>query len=486
MFYIPSVSRFAFFLFSLISWIKFVGYSQSTPEDKEGTLPSAVPGLVGWYDAQTLKGTDGTEITIWPDRTDPQNNRVAHDLTQYTRKPRLDAQAPTLQTVAMNGFDYQAVRFSAGSRNKYEHLRHPRLVPDGHKTRSIVFVYRGGIDFSNSRPLGFGSTLVNDTLGTKVWNPATDGNYGSMRFDGAYIGPYTRSTSISRERVLLRTAVMHDNALYSDYIAQLDESFEDTAFLEKAGPNNPVGPIEGSFHVGDVQSNSMGGEEGAADFEIFEIVVYDRVLTDRERQEVQHYLKNKYTHSLKGRPESPPEIKVSEPVKKDPGTRDLVLGLTYTPSGDGGYHFKNSSPDFKWTSNRLQNVVSTEKDFELKGTVRVTNKSPASGAQLWIGLGESSSPEALIRLGIDYRKRRLRIVEGKTGASLSRTFDELSEDTTQLKIRFDTRRKQLTFTLGDKSIRMKLHETYTTIDTIVHGAVAIEGEISELTSVTWQ
>jgi hypothetical protein len=52
------------------------------------------------------------------------------------------------------------------------------------------------------------------------------------------------------------------------------------------------------WHVGDVHNPSVGGGNGASDFDILEVLVYDRVLMTQERKDVQAYLKNKYTTDL--------------------------------------------------------------------------------------------------------------------------------------------------------------------------------------------
>jgi arylsulfatase A-like enzyme len=255
--------------------------------------PAQIPGLVGWYDASQLAGDNGAAVTRWPDRTDDTVNTVAHDLTPLNPDDA-DQRDPVLATVSHNGFAFRAVRFAAGANGEFEQLQNELILPDGHATRTLIAVYTGGINNANSRPLGFGSLLVNPADGKKLWNLATDGQYGSARFDGAFIGPYS-APGLTRSDLLLRTAVMHNANQYSEYISLLDDGFQETRRLDRQAPSAAVGPIRGSFHVGDLHTSSPGGGVGAASFDLFEILIYDRVLSDAERQQVQLYLRDKYT-----------------------------------------------------------------------------------------------------------------------------------------------------------------------------------------------
>ncbi len=265
-------------------------------------IPAQIPGLVGWYDASQLAGADGTPVTRWPDRTDEQNNTVAHDLTPHNPDDP-DHRDPVLATVNRNGFAFRAVRFAAGANGEFEQLKHDQLVENDDTTRTLIVVYSGGVDNANSRPVGFGSKLVGgNPVDKKLWNLATDGTYGSSRFDGAFIGPYN-SPGLTRTDLLLRTAVMHSTNEYSDYISPLNDFFTETRLLDQGSPNNTIGPILGSFHVGDVHNTSPGGGAGAADFDLFEILVYNRVLTDEERQKVNLYLRDKFTTDPQGNAE---------------------------------------------------------------------------------------------------------------------------------------------------------------------------------------
>jgi hypothetical protein len=301
--------------------------------DNDLEVPAAISGLVGWYDAQTFVEADGAPVTVWGDRTGGTNSS-AHDLTQYTGASGI-AVTPTVQTVSLNGYSYRAVRFLAGGIAQYEQLKVDDLVSSSNNTRTILLVYRGGVDSPNSRPVGFGSRLIDGSLTKELWNLATDGSYGSSRFDGAFIGPYS-APGLTRDEFLLRTAVMESKTSFDEYIDELDPSFADTQRLSNGSPSEALGTVLGSFHVGDVHNSAVGGGNGAAQFDILEILVYDRVLAAQERQDVQAYLKTKYT---------------SDPAPLTPAEewRQLWFGQTAN-SGD-------AADDFDFDKDGLANLL---------------------------------------------------------------------------------------------------------------------------------
>jgi arylsulfatase A-like enzyme len=266
--------------------------SNGPPPPPEPELPATISGLVGWYDAQQFTDADGTAVTTWTDRTEGTNT-LAQNLTQYTGASGTPV-APTVQTVLLNGINYRSMRFLAGASGEYEQLKVDNLVSSSNNTRTIITAYKGGVDSPNSRPVGFGSRLVDGSLTKELWNLATDGTYGSSRFDGAFIGPYS-ATGLTRDEFLLRTSVMESKTSFDEFIDELDPSFTDTQRLSSGTPSASLGTVLGSFHVGDVHNSAVGGGNGAANFDILEILVYDRVLTTQERQGVQAYLVSKYT-----------------------------------------------------------------------------------------------------------------------------------------------------------------------------------------------
>jgi len=258
--------------------------------------PSQLASLVGWYDAQALSGADGSALTTWPDTTDAVNNTMANNLTQVTSGVQSEGEnavAPTLQTISLNGYSFRSVRFLAGSPGDYELLKATNLVTTGDSTRSFITVYRGGINdpAGSSRISGFGSRLDDGNSTDKIHlNTATDGD-GSLRFDGAFLAGH--SAGLNLTDVLIRTTVMESKNSFDEYIDVLDGAFTDTQVLSNGNPS--AGIVVGDFHLGDLTTFSVGGQPGAANFDVLEVLAFDGVLTTTDRQNVQDWLKTKYT-----------------------------------------------------------------------------------------------------------------------------------------------------------------------------------------------
>jgi len=280
-------------------WLAAIGGLLALPATAHAATvdPSTVSGLVGWYDAQALSGADGTSVTTWSDKTGG-TNVAANDLTQVTGDRGPDetqiAVAPTLQTVTLNTYTYRMVQFiDHTTAEEYELLIASGLVNATDNTRTIMTVYKGGMGGTDTRPLGFGSSL-HDGLNTKThWNLGTDGN-GTSRFDGAKIDS-GYSAGLNRSAFVIRTAVMESKTSFDEFIDVLDGDFADNQVLSNGIPTNALNDITGDFLVGDMHTNQRG--EGTYDvgFEILEILVFDTALSTADRQGVQDYLALKYT-----------------------------------------------------------------------------------------------------------------------------------------------------------------------------------------------
>jgi len=262
--------------------------------------PSQIAGLVGWYNAQELTGANGTAVTTWSDTTGGSNT-VGNPLTQLTGDRYLAGTqtevAPTLQTVSLNGHSYRSVRFVPGTNGngEYELLKAADLVVAGDTTRTVIAVYKGGLS-TESRVIGFGSSQEEDINGDAlVWNFGCDGN-GTSRFDGAMIGGY--SAGLDRSQVVIRTAVMESKISFDEYIDVLDAGFVDQQVLSNGNPSNALADTRGHFYIGDLQEQSNSDGSMASEFDVLEVLVFDAVLSDTDRQNVQNWLKEKYTTEL--------------------------------------------------------------------------------------------------------------------------------------------------------------------------------------------
>jgi len=255
--------------------------------------PNVIPQLVGWYDAQDFTAAAGSNVTSWPDKTGGSNT-TANNLAQVTGASGGTAVAPKLQTVNVNGGSYKSVRFLPGSTGQYELLKAPLLVANGDLDRTVIAVFKGGTDAVESRPMCFGSEVDGvRTNKLNFWCLGTDGN-GSMYFgtngqNDRLINSH--SAGLTRTDFMIRTSVMKTGTAYDEFIDVLDSSFTDTQVLTNGNPGAVPAPL-GDFYVGDT---TLVGGTGQPSFDVLEILVFDKALSDAERNQVQDYLKTKYT-----------------------------------------------------------------------------------------------------------------------------------------------------------------------------------------------
>ncbi len=261
--------------------------------DDDDFSPDTITGLVGWYDAQELSTAVNGGVTSWSDKTGGTNSS-ADNLAQYTGIGGSTAVAPTRQDIVLNGHTYKSVRFVSNPAKHYELLYANGLVTTGDTSRTVVTVYKGGNDDVESRPVSFGSALASDNANSVVfWGMATDGN-GSLQFgksNGNNRLINSQTAGLNRTDFLIRTSVMNTATSYDEYIDVLDSNFADTQVLDNASPGVTTNPRP-NFYVGDVMTGAVGPT-----FDILEILVFDAVLADSDRTQLQDYLKLKYTNA---------------------------------------------------------------------------------------------------------------------------------------------------------------------------------------------
>ena len=201
-----------------------------------------------------------------------------------------------METVALNTFSYRAVRFPDHENiDDYSLMEAADLVETPDQTRTMIFVVRGGDETDGqSRPGGFGSQLVlGNEDGAWNWQVGTDGN-GTSRFDGAKIDT-GYGTGLVRSEFVIRTAVMESKTSFDEYIDVLDGTFTDNQVLSDGDPSSGLDNTYGDFYVGDVSDRQRGAGSADAQFDFLDVLVFDSVLSDTDRQGVQEYLVNKYT-----------------------------------------------------------------------------------------------------------------------------------------------------------------------------------------------
>ena len=201
--------------------------------------PVKLPGLVGWWAADTLNLVDGSSVSSWPDLSD-----LGHNLVPVT------VGAPLYKTNVINGlsvtrFDGVDDVLNALALTSYRHI-------------FVVAKYRLPVFADYDGLVGSVSTLVLTAYADNtVWYPyeqsTTTYHFNGVEAVGNWPGP------------MAQFAVMS--------IARHTGSW-----------------AAGAFQVG--QDRNIAGRTWDGD--VAEVVVYDRVLSTEERQQVEAYLQDKW------------------------------------------------------------------------------------------------------------------------------------------------------------------------------------------------
>ena len=215
--------------------------------------PSLLPGLSIWLDASQLALADGAYVEPWPSLAGSLNG------TNYNVVPY----QPTLRMNVLSGLP--VVRFVAGSGI--------RFLPTGVTTEWTV-VYVGRMRSSAPGRL-ITSQYPPSNLLVGFWN----GNKDALYDNG--FGNNTYAPVVVDEWKLYSA----DGTMSPSPQARL---FSDGVYLGWAG--TPQGWM-GYFNVNGYAP--AGGEE-TTDSELAEVVLYDRMLTDPEREQVEGYLRTKW------------------------------------------------------------------------------------------------------------------------------------------------------------------------------------------------
>ncbi len=256
-----------------------------------------VKGLVARYVAADVE--EGKEVKVWPARAG--SNPKA--LVEAAKVQDSQVVPPLLKTVNVNGFQHPALLFSKGAAGEGELLIAEDLLPEGHAERTVFVAYRllsRNLNGS-ARVAGFGSNRVEGNADLKVWNFGIElgmnQEQGSFRFNGSFIGP-NPGTPYVKGQLMLRAMLQHADGSFSDYLQPSHDFFNITQTLKKGRPQRQLGKILGDFVVGDLHEASVGGAAGQSEYELFELLVYDRELTAEEIQQLLEALNWRYTNPL--------------------------------------------------------------------------------------------------------------------------------------------------------------------------------------------
>jgi len=218
------------------------GLSSNTKWVFEGDNPSDVHGLEVWYDANTLSLSDGESISQWDDLSGNGNH-----LTQSSSTER-----PIFTSNILNG--KPVVRFDGT--NDYL-LMNTRLTT----IRTAIFVVNWSGAYNPYTPLigdGTNYEWVSDGSTEKLFSPTYSHSYiqnGQVYVDGINTPPLDAVRPSSHSIITVET----------------------------------VGNLTGDRITKD---RNISGRVWRGDYA--EVIIYNRVLTDSERSDVENYLKNKW------------------------------------------------------------------------------------------------------------------------------------------------------------------------------------------------
>ena len=229
--------------------------------------PDSLSGLRLWLKSDELTQANGTQINTWADSSGNNNDAVAI----------LAAPIKDEVTINVSGGTntFSIAKFSSNTLDllRAENIFNNSLVTNG----TIIAIYR--VDTSSTgigRPLGFGSYRY--TSGNTNWNLGPD---PSLRFDGSYINTGYQQTHALNEFILRSSTKNGQN---------FTEWFDGNLALATVTHSSSLSIVD-EFYLGDVRQDS-GAETLNQD--IAEVLVFDRVLSNSERQGVEAYLNQKF------------------------------------------------------------------------------------------------------------------------------------------------------------------------------------------------
>lgn len=242
-----------------------------TDGDAEGDLPGQ--GLVAWYDADELSLAEGNAVETWPDKSgDPVND---------AEQPNSDRQ-PEFVTDAIGG--KPALRFG-GSSDRL--LASEFSAGDSDEVTLFVVAQYSALPSANpglihAAPEGsaFSSSPADKSVG--LWVSDDDDTWGRLIQEDGTSRNFPRDPGLDSETGYVFTQR-----------ADGDDEGQQWVDSDPAGTVSYDGTLQewSEFGIGRQGSETWEGD-------IAEVLVYDRALTDTERQNVEEYLADKYGIAL--------------------------------------------------------------------------------------------------------------------------------------------------------------------------------------------
>jgi hypothetical protein len=224
--------------------------------------PADFIGLTIWFDASQLEGADGSALSVWPNLGSGGPGTILWA-------------PPTISPNKLNG--QRLVRFSQNGgilRMTGTGINHDFTLV------CVAHMVPGG--FSGGRIINASYPPANFLLGW--WNGFEDAAYSST---GGFFLPDTKKAVTSNW-------YMYSADAQSD-INFRPRLFRDGVLLCTGGQEGVgVGASDGWNGTFNINGYSATGYEETCDFEVAEVVLYNRKLSDADRQTVEGYLRDKW------------------------------------------------------------------------------------------------------------------------------------------------------------------------------------------------
>ena len=242
----------------------------------------AATGSTLWVKADDLDGSGNSTLTVNQDLTNVTNHGTAYDFESSTNPPTY---ALAVLSGSSNYFSIESIYFDGDANNQLQ-MASPGTLADIIQTDTWeVFAAARSTNFRTpgteqniARLIGDGTGFrwgINsvNVSGDKWSGNANDGNYTYVRADG-----------IENVDQIIRYRGEDVAGTVKQYM-KVDDGTEQTTDMP-----NPIAALTGRPDIG----YQAGGGSNAFLGNIYEIIVYDRVLTEQERTDTYDYLYAKW------------------------------------------------------------------------------------------------------------------------------------------------------------------------------------------------
>ena len=304
--------------------LRVVGGSVEFDHIIDPSGPPVTEGLIGHFDANNITGlNDGDSVSQWNDISG--NNKHATQ-TNSVRRPKY-------KTDVIDG--KPAVKFDGVDDSLTASLSSPG---DSYTVFAVVYPY--SVSAASGDHNLYGYSVMGTTSAYALWLTIRAGDIRHYAYTGATT-TYGQTSGLGisvNETILLSVNAVRNTAdganIYLDGNLNLTHTPVNTAWA-------------GSFCIGDLRDNRQIVFDGL----IAEILVYNTVLSDADREAVEQYLGDKWLGWVDT---TPPEVTINSPLNENYSSSTTSVNATFTINEEGTCWFGNGTNNFSMdTTNNL-------------------------------------------------------------------------------------------------------------------------------------